>query len=135
ERKLHKIFARHHLRGEWFVLCDEIVDYIEAHCRPCPFGIKRIGVMPPESSDPAKDKPFLSLMFTATVPALLYTSGRVALLHDLFDPASTFGSLALDVVALSVTARVPLIAALYPRLLWLIVRNCLADYRYRRTVK
>lgn len=34
ERDLHERFKAHRVRGEWFKVCDEIVDYAIANCDP-----------------------------------------------------------------------------------------------------
>jgi hypothetical protein len=34
ELSIHARFAKHHLRGEWFAIGDEIIEFIEQNCRP-----------------------------------------------------------------------------------------------------
>jgi hypothetical protein len=46
ERELHKRFASHHVRLEWFVLSDEIVRFIETNCRPFLLELRKVGMTP-----------------------------------------------------------------------------------------
>lgn len=48
ERRLHYKFRQHRIdeRHEWFVLCEEIIQFIENHARPYLHGIRKIGEIP-----------------------------------------------------------------------------------------
>jgi hypothetical protein len=50
EQELHQRFAAHRLRGEWFVLCDEIIEFIERSARPYLRFSRRVGVVPTEAA-------------------------------------------------------------------------------------
>lgn len=48
EKELHRRFSRRRLRGEWFELSNEILVFIEEHCRPFFWEARRVGMLPPE---------------------------------------------------------------------------------------
>lgn len=75
EKALHEKFAAHWLRREWFVLCDEIAKFIEAHARPYLLGARHIGAYPPDDVPRAPPHWLLWTMTTCLLLARIRQRG------------------------------------------------------------
>ena len=131
EKELHAAFARHHIRGEWFVLCGEIIRFIEANCRPYLAGVKRIGIGAPPQPRIETDRT-LRVLTWIYAPLALALGAAYTIEVTLFDVIPHSGPFWFIPIGLIST---PVGLALFARVMWLNCADGLAEYRYRRAVK
>ena len=124
ERALHERFAKHRVRGEWFVLCDEIVGFIQENARPYLYSARKLGLMPPVSE---LNPPFWLLALTVGLMAAWLPT----FFWDLFGNAPV----AVNLIAwLAPIIIVPLLVVTVSVRAYRGISAGLAELRYQRAV-